>query len=164
LARLQGWQLPYPTNGWTPVFALLALVPALGGAAAGAVLRALITSVRVNLRTLAIVLVLSTLTGAAVFQGIQAVGREPAVPVARLQHDPWQAFARNMDINFFMFRKGNLSADELQNMRPQLVASPTPEARTIHRFDGREKPQRQPRDVSRDPNWNHTHRGGLAAE
>jgi hypothetical protein len=163
-AHWQGWQLAYPTDGWTPVFALLALVPALGGATAGALLRALVTCVRANLRTLSIVVVLCALSAAAGFQGIRALDREPAPAVARLQHDPWQAFARQMDLGIFMFRPTRLSANEFEHMNTHLMASPQPAVRTMDKFEGKEKQPRQPRDVSRDPNWNHPRRAGLAAE
>jgi hypothetical protein len=148
MARWQGWQLPYPTDAWTPVFALLALVPALGGAAVGAVLRRLILCVRANLRSVAVVLVLSALAGMAAFCGLQALNRQPAAPMARLRHDPWQSFIRNMDPTFFLFHKANLRSDEWDHMGVQLMrARPEPSDRVFIKSEPKEPAFRPTQEV-----------------
>jgi hypothetical protein len=164
VARWQGWQLPYPTNGWTPVFALLALVPALGGAAVGALLRAGVTYLRANLRTAVVVVVLATLAGAAVFHGVRALSTEPTAQVARLQHDPWQAFARKMDVGLLLFEQGSSSSDAGDPARMQFVTAPLPGARPVHNLDGAEKNLSRPRDVNRDPKAHRRNKAELSAE
>jgi hypothetical protein len=149
LARWKGWQMAYPTDPWTPVFALLALVPALGGAAVGAVLRRLMLCVRANLRSVAVVLVLSALAGMAVSCGVQALNREPAAPMARLRHDPWQSFIRKMDPTFFLFHKANLRSDEWDHVGAQLIRT-QPEA-SDRAFIRPEQKQLAPRPVQEVP-------------
>jgi hypothetical protein len=166
IARWQGWQLPYPTNGWTPVFALLALVPALGGAAVGALLRALVTCFRANRRTVALVVVLLALAGAAVFHGVRALNSEPPTQVARLQHDPWQAFARKMDVGLLLFQH-NSSSSSRQQRNPalmQFVAGPVPGARAVPIVDGAERTSSRPRDVNQNPKVNRRHKAEMSAE
>jgi hypothetical protein len=112
LARLSGWQLPYPTNGWTPLFALLALVPAVGGAYAGAWGRWVLDRVRPNLQMPAVALVVGLLLIAAVYQGVRALDIRPDCSVARLPHDPWQTLVRDMDKTLSVFRKETLYSNE----------------------------------------------------
>jgi hypothetical protein len=162
LARWQGWQLPYPTDGLTPVFALLALVPALGGAVVGALLRASLTYLRANLRGLAIGLVLCLLVGAAVFHGVRALRPDPPAQVARLQHDPWQAFARKMDVGLLFLPRSSLSSDQRDPARLQLVAAPV--GGTRQTFDAAERPQTRSHEVAgQDPKGNRR-KASLAAE
>jgi hypothetical protein len=136
IAGWRGWQLPYVIDGWTPVCALLALVPAFCGAYAGALARRLVKPLRANLQTTVLVLVVGALCGACVYQGVRVLTCEPETALAERPHDPWQTLVRSMDPTSFVFRKGNVIADESSEVGdkpvalspPRSASSPSPQS------------------------------------
>jgi hypothetical protein len=104
LAAWRGWHLPYCTDAWTPVCALLALVPAFAGAFGGAWARRLLQPLRANLRTAALVVVAGALLSACVYQGGRMLSRETThAAVCKQANDPWRSLVRSMDPSFFRF-------------------------------------------------------------
>jgi hypothetical protein len=104
LARWRGWHLPYPTDPATPLYALLALVPAFLGAHGGAWVRRLLRRCRANLQTPAFVLAVVLLTIVCCYQGVGVLDRKAEFPVAKMPYDPWHTLVRAMDPTSLVFR------------------------------------------------------------
>jgi hypothetical protein len=110
LARLQGWSLPYPTDAWTPVFALIALVPALAGVSGGRWARRLLEYFHPRVQLPALILGTAVLIGLSIYQGVRVVAREPARSLCCSQHDPWQCLIRKVDHTFWVIPQGGSSS------------------------------------------------------
>jgi hypothetical protein len=110
LARMQGWRLPYPTDAWTPVFALVALVPALAGVWGGMWARRLLRYLPSQLQLPAIILGTGVLIVLSIYQGVRVVAREPSSSYSCSKYDPWYGLIRKVDHTFWVVPQGNSSS------------------------------------------------------